>query len=189
METFLKAKNWQIFLIIVGIPILIEILDSFIVLSGSGEAFTFRAVLRFILIIPFITFYFWIYSVGYLLNERITNSLNTKTGYFALSVWTSAFSLFFLFIFVFFIWDDWEQFIIENNLTYIVFGIMVFLALATLLLALSYVAKTLVRAERNADVKSADFYSEFVMLLFFPIGIWLIQPRINEIHAKNLSHK
>ena len=185
MEIFLKAKHWQIFLLIVGIPILIEILDSFIVLSGAGEAFTFRAILRFLLIIPFLTFYFWIFSVGTLLNKRIRDHLETKTGYFALSVWTSAFSLFFLSIFVFFIWDDWEQLMIETNFTYVVFGIVVFLAIATLLLALSFVAKTLVRAERNAHVRSSDFYGEFVMLLFFPIGIWLLQPRINEIHTKD----
>jgi len=185
MEIFLKAKHWQIFLLIIGIPLLIEVLDSFIVISGSGEAFTFRAVLRFLLIIPFLTFYFWLYSVGYLLNERIRNHLSTRTGRFALSVGTSAFSLFFLSIFAFFIWDDWEQLMIDSDLTYIAFGIVVFLAIATLLMALSFVAKTLVRAERNADVKSSDFYGEFVMLLFFPIGIWILQPRINEVHAKD----
>lgn len=185
MEIFLKAKHWQIFLLIIGIPILMEILDSIIVISGQGEAFTFRAILRFLLIIPFLTFYFWLYSVGYLLNKKIRDHLNTKTGYFALSVWTSAFSLFFLSIFNFFIWDDPEGLMIENNLTYIVFGMVVFIAIATLLLAVSYVAKTLVRAERNAQVKSSDFYGEFVMILFFPIGIWILQPRINEIHDKD----
>jgi len=74
---------------------------------------------------------------------------------------------------------------IENDFTYIAFGTVVFLALATLLLAINYVAKTLLRAERNAHVNSSDFYGEFVMILFFPIGIWLLQPRINEIHAKD----
>jgi len=185
MEIFLKAKHWQVFLLIVGIPFLIEILDSIIVVSGAGEAFTFRAILRFLLIIPFITFYFWIFSVGTLLNKRVRDHLDTKTGYFGLAVWTSAFSLFFLSIFSFFIWDDWEQLMIENDLTYVAFGIVVFLTIATLLLAVSFVAKTLVRAERNAHVKSSDFYGEFVMILFFPIGIWLLQPRINEIHAKD----
>ncbi|HSJ67238.1 MAG TPA: hypothetical protein VK921_06175 [Anditalea sp.] len=189
MEILLKAKHWQIFLIIIGIPILIEILDSIIVLSGSGEAFTFRAILRFLLIIPFITFYFWLYSVGYLLNKRIRDHLNTRTGYFALSLWTSAFSLFFLSIFVLFIWDDWEKLMIENNFTYVVFGIVVFLAIATLLLAISYVAKTLLRAERNAHVHSSDFYSEFVMILFFPIGIWILQPRINDVFIKDFKHR
>ncbi|KEO75363.1 hypothetical protein [Anditalea andensis] len=184
MEIFLKAKHWQIFLFIVGIPILIELLDTIIIIAGKGEEFTFRAVLRFLLIIPFLTFYFWIYSVGYLLNKKIKGKLNTKSGYFGLAVWTSAFSLFFLSIFVFFIWDDWEQLMIENNFTYVIFGVVVFLALATLLTALSFIAKTLVRAERNAEVNSSDFYGEFVMTLFFPIGIWILQPRINKIYAK-----
>jgi len=125
MEIFLKAKHWQLFLVIIGIPILIEVLDSIIVLSGSGEAFTFRAILRFLLIIPFLTFYFWVYSVGYLLNKRIRENLDTRSGYFALSVWTSAFSSFFLSIFVFFIWDDWEQLMIENDFTYIAFGTVI----------------------------------------------------------------
>lgn len=185
MEIFLKAKHWHLFLLIIGIPIMIEIIDTFIVLSGAGEAFTFRAVLRLLLIIPFITFYFWIFAVGNFLNKRVSDHLDTKTGYFSLAVGTSAFSMFFLSIFSFFIWDDWQQLMLKDDFTYIVFGIIVFLAIATLLLSISYVAKTLVRAERNAEVNSSDFYSEFVMILFFPLGIWILQPRINKVYTKN----
>ena len=184
METFLRLKHWQIFLIIIGIPILIEILDSIIVVSDVGELFTFRAILRFLLIIPFLTFYFWLYSVGYLLNKKIETELETKSRYFALSVWTSAFSAFFLTIYVFFMWDDWERYMIDNTATYVLFGIIVFLAISTLFLALSYVAKTLVRAERRAHVNSSEFYGEFIMMLFFPIGIWILQPRINALQEK-----
>ncbi|MGQ1947893.1 hypothetical protein ACT3CD_12425 [Geofilum sp. OHC36d9] len=44
-----------------------------------------------------------------------------------------------------------------------------------------YVAKWLKSVELKRNAKFSDFYMDFLWLLIFPIGIWLIQPRVNKV--------
>ncbi|MEI7735417.1 MAG: hypothetical protein WCI49_08115, partial [Ferruginibacter sp.] len=46
-----------------------------------------------------------------------------------------------------------------------------------------FVAKTIKTAELQKTVEFSDLIFEFLMIWFFPIGIWIIQPRINKIAA------
>jgi len=42
-------------------------------------------------------------------------------------------------------------------------------------------AKSLKAVELQRPVTFGDYIGEFFLLLFFPIGVWIIQPRINKI--------
>ena len=44
-----------------------------------------------------------------------------------------------------------------------------------------FVAKNLVMAERKQEVILPDFARLFFLLLFYPIGVWSIQPRVNKM--------
>ena len=44
-----------------------------------------------------------------------------------------------------------------------------------------FVAKTLKTVELQKEVLFSDFAGEFFIVWFFPIGIWIIQPKINKI--------
>jgi hypothetical protein len=46
---------------------------------------------------------------------------------------------------------------------------------------LYFVAKTIKTVELQREVKFSDFAGEFFMIWFFPIGIWIVQPKINEM--------
>jgi hypothetical protein len=46
---------------------------------------------------------------------------------------------------------------------------------------LYFVAKTIKTAELQREVSFSDFVGEFFMLWFYPIGIWILQPKINQI--------
>jgi MFS family permease len=184
MILLIELKHWQLFLIIVGIPLLVMLLEGFTYQETEGEAFTISAVLRLAMVIPFLTFYFWLWSCGYLLNEKIKDSLNTHSSYFSLAVGTSAFATFFLTVYGALLGNRGQEYAEFNTMTYIGFGLVVFIALFTFLMAASFLAKTLVRAEREAHVKSADYYSEFIMILVFPIGIWMLQPRIQKAYHR-----
>ena len=37
------------------------------------------------------------------------------------------------------------------------------------------------RQSRKPETEFSDFAREFFMILFYPIGIWIIQPRINKL--------
>lgn len=44
-----------------------------------------------------------------------------------------------------------------------------------------FAAKTIKLAELQRPVTFTDFADEFFLIWFFPIGIWFVQPRINEL--------
>lgn len=46
---------------------------------------------------------------------------------------------------------------------------------------LYFVAKTYKTVELQRETTFSDFVGEFLMLWFYPIGIWIIQPKINSI--------
>jgi hypothetical protein len=55
-----------------------------------------------------------------------------------------------------------------------------------MLYSLYFVAKTIKTAELQKECTFKDFTEEFILILFYPIGLWIIQPRINKIY-KDLS--
>lgn len=57
------------------------------------------------------------------------------------------------------------------------------LAMFCMFYLLIYTAKRFVTLEQNREVKSSDYIEVFFMLWIFPIGVWLIQPRVNRLFA------
>ena len=47
--------------------------------------------------------------------------------------------------------------------------------------SLYFVAKTFKTVELQREVKFSDFTGEFFMIWFYPIGIWIVQPKINKM--------
>ena len=46
---------------------------------------------------------------------------------------------------------------------------------------LYFVAKTFKTVELQREVSFSDFAGEFFLFWFFPIGIWIVQPKINKM--------
>lgn len=46
-----------------------------------------------------------------------------------------------------------------------------------------FMAKALKSVETQSEVSFTDCIGDFMLLIFLPIGIWFIQPRINKIFA------
>ena len=47
--------------------------------------------------------------------------------------------------------------------------------------SLYFVAKTFKTVELQREVSFSDFAGEFFMIWFYPIGIWIVQPKINKM--------
>ncbi len=58
---------------------------------------------------------------------------------------------------------------------------MVLLSLICVLVALFYMARLLKTVEYGRPVSAGDCVGDFLRISFFPIGIWTIQPRLNDI--------
>jgi len=49
---------------------------------------------------------------------------------------------------------------------------------------LYFVSKSLVMAETNKPASFCDYAGPFFLLWFFPVGIWIVQPRVNRLYSE-----
>jgi len=54
-----------------------------------------------------------------------------------------------------------------------------------------FVSKSLMLAERGDSISFRNYAGLFVLIWFFPIGVWVVQPRVNLLYAdkKNASER
>ena len=65
-----------------------------------------------------------------------------------------------------------------------IFGIILplhFLSMFGILHSMYFVAKTFKTVELQREVSFSDFAGEFFLIWFYPVGIWIIQPKINKM--------
>jgi hypothetical protein len=58
-------------------------------------------------------------------------------------------------------------------------------AMACMLYSFYFCARALKAAEWQRPVTFGDFAGEFFLVWFFPVGIWMLQPRINRQAAQS----
>lgn len=44
-----------------------------------------------------------------------------------------------------------------------------------------FIAKALKSIERSGEVSFSDYFGDFILITFLPIGVWVIQPRLNQL--------
>lgn len=57
------------------------------------------------------------------------------------------------------------------------------LSLAAIMYANYFVARTLKAVELQRPPELSEFLADFFLLWFFPVGLWFIQPRVNQLFA------
>ena len=184
-KTLLKAKHWQLFLLTFGIPMIFQFVMMGTMFAGvaSGNnddvAFIFNYI-RFLPIVMILfmgVFFGWFWSVAIGLQSKIPDSAKMKVKRFKLFFFIPL--IYILFFFGFFITSIGEG---EPNPA--IFAVIVPLHLFSMFCifhTLHFVAKTLKTVELQREVSFSDFAGEFFMIWFYPIGVWIIQPKINKM--------
>ena len=112
----------------------------------------------------------WYYSIGTFLPKRRPVK---SVGWFK-------FNIFFLFIFLpilcIIVFTN-EEIVKENIKLFIFFQIYFFIAFFQILV---FCAKLLAFAENHRVPKFSEYFQYVLLLWLFPIGIWVIQPRLNK---------
>lgn len=187
MHVLLRLKHWQIFLLIVGIPLVIQFIQNVWIIASRQETEpSYPSFLGLLLIIPLLIYFLWIGEVGKKYSKsKKSPPMNTRN--FMVSLWVSCLSNIFLLVYF---WSYPKNLDVEGEevIPITLIALLVFIALLTLFHCLSFMAKAIVQLERGREITSSEFFSEFVMAVLLPIGIWLLQPRINQLaKEKNLS--
>jgi hypothetical protein len=203
---FLKAKHWQLFVLTFPIPFVLQrigmahffdFFQTFEMMETSGDispSITLESMVDFVGIMMIaaalvsIFMFGWLWSVGIGLQDKIPEGLRMKTGLFKAALILPMVYSAGLFGVVGFVFLNIESFLNVNFSEELFFRIfptvlsLHLLSIAAIIYALVFAAKTIKTAELQRKIKSDEFIGEFFMICIFIIGVWILQPRINEIH-------
>lgn len=203
IDKFLKAKHWQLFLLTFGIPIIFQfiMMDSMISNIGTeskSELIMTSDYMNFFPIIMVIymgVLFGWFWSISIGLQTKIPENIKMKTKKFKIFFFIPLVYIFFISLFIGEVFSGIKLNGTEPSVGYVIGMIGIILPLHLLSMfgifySIYFVAKTLKTVELQKEVNFGDFASEFFMLWFYFIGIWIIQPKINKIvKNKNIITK
>jgi hypothetical protein len=185
IEKFLKAKHWQIFMVTFGLPFLIQIIMMPMTIIGNDPTIMMN-VFPIIMILFMGGFLGWFWSIGVGLQIKVPNDVKMKVKKFKVFLIIPLIYTFFISISMGSMFNGTIEAGQEPNSGVIgsMIGIIVPLHLFSMFCifyCLYFVAKTFKTVELQREVIFSDFAGEFFMLWFFPIGIWIVQPKVNKM--------
>ena len=194
IDKFLKAKHWQLFLLTFGIPMIFQfiMMDSMISNIGTeskSELIMTSDYMNFFPIIVIIymgVLFGWFWSISIGLQTKIPRNIKMKTKKFKIFFFIPLVYIFFISLFIGGVFSGIKLNGTEPSVGYVIGMIGIILPLHLLSMfgifySIYFVAKTLKTVELQKEVNFGDFASDFFILWFYFIGIWIIQPKINKI--------
>ncbi|MEM7374145.1 MAG: hypothetical protein AAF587_36465 [Bacteroidota bacterium] len=195
-RSFLQAKHWQLFLLLFGVPFLFQMLMMGFTFSqvfaekqpDFDALYSQMIMLNGVMMILIVTFFGWLWSVGLGLQAKIPSEVSMPV---------TRFKAFVIFPFLYILLivggmlyvssgtselEAMETFPV-NPMIFLLIIPFHFFAMFCILYDFYFVAKTIKTVELQRKVTFGDFIGEFFMIWFYPIGIWIVQPKINEMSA------
>lgn len=179
MDIFLKAKAWQIFLVLVILPFGTQMLVMQSLISSFETNPELIFMIMPIVMLAFLAlFLLWFWSLGVGINKRIPVEIRPRSKFFKFAIIYSAiYMLIFQLFFIFAASGSGS-----GGHMAIIFPLHLF-GMYCMFYGLYFITKNIATFEENKPIKFSSFAGSFFLLWFFPIGIWLIQPRINKLYA------
>jgi len=193
-EKFLKAKHWQLFLLTFGIPMIFQfvMMGSMFANVATGNnpdpSFMFNYMKFFpIMMILFMGVFFgWFWSVAIGLQSKVPDVVKMKVKKFKIFFFIPMAYILFIILFMGIQMNGLMTGGTEpsggliGSLVAIIVPLHLF-SMFCIFYSLYFVAKTFKTVELQREVKFSDFAGEFFMIWFYPIGIWIVQPKINKM--------
>ncbi len=183
MKFLLRLKHWQLFLLTWGFPIIVDIWSLFEP-KILFELFTIMMVFFTIGLLG------WVWAIATVLNNKL--NVETKLN---LRIFKIIFSIPIVYIIAIISWIKYDSYTLQYEssggagasdssigLSILPFIIVVHLmSLVFIMMGLRFAAKTLKSVELGRQAKFADYVGEFFLIWFSPVGIWILQPRLNKL--------
>ena len=194
INKFLKAKHWVLFLLTFGIPmvfqfVMVGLMLSNLFTSQNSDFFDPFDRMKFfplVMLVFMAVLYGWFWSIAIGLQKKVPENVKMKVKKFKFFfVFPMVYFLLFMGFFFSSINSLFEQ-NIESHFG-IIGGLFVFIiplhlfAMFCIFYIFYFVAKTFKTVELQREVTFGDFAGEFFLLIFYPIGVWIIQPKINKM--------
>lgn len=176
IKKFLKAKHWQIFMVTFGLPFLIQLILMPMTIMANDPMIMMKTF-PIIMILFIGGFFGWFWSIAIGLQQVISEDYKLNVGKFKIFLLIPVvYMIFFLGFFT----TSFSSGGPNPGIFAIIVPLHLF-SMFCIFYSLYFVAKTFKTAELQRKVTFSDFAGEFFMIWFFPIGIWIIQPKINKM--------
>ena len=197
IQRFLKAKHWQLFLATFGTMIIIQIIAMTTIISlanstqfpDSSTLFSVIPIFPIAMLLIIAIHWGWTWSVGVGLQDKIPAHIEMKVKKFKFFFFFPMVYIALLFICIPFFINGIDN-ISESNIGIVIgsvfaviFPLHIF-AMFCSFYTLYFISKTIKTVELQREVSFSDFIGEFFLIWFFPIGIWIIQPKLNQLATK-----
>ncbi len=200
INKFLNAKHWQLFTLMFGIPILLQIvamISMFANIDSNGNPDQ-TGILNLMKVFPIIMLLYvgllfgWFWSIGIGLQKFIPTDIKMKIKKFKIFFFIPLTYILFLLAIIgttFYGISSGSNAVggIVGKMLFVVIPLHLF-SMFCILYLLYFVSKTIKTTELKRNVTFSEFAGEFFMIWFFPIGIWFIQPRLNKIASEKSTN-
>jgi hypothetical protein len=174
---FLRASDWEMFLLLFVSWMVVWALGTAWIPAHleSRENLGVRgSILAGASLFIMWCFLAWLGSIGSFLSSILKVEHRLKPGFFRFSVvFPAVYGAYFT-----------TEFVRLRPLNMAIILPLHLLATFCVVYCLYFVAKSMVRAETGRDVTFRGFARPFFLLCLFPVGIWVIQPKINRLLAR-----
>ena len=164
MEKLLSAKHWQIFiLLLVGLII------------GSLKIENDATLTSILTIVGIIIYAIYPLALGHFLQEYLPKKVELNHNLFLINVflWITVYSIVTII-------SDGEGMTFDGLL-----ALPIFYVFFAIIHSFTFPARTLKTVEIGRKAGFGEYVGEFFLILFLPLGIWFLQPRINKIINEN----
>lgn len=200
INLFLKAKHWQLFTLVFILPIavqgimMISIFSDVIDNPNPDPAFMLNYMWAFpiIMLLVISVNFGWLWSVAVGLQKKVPQNVTMKVKKFKIFFfiplfYLSAIALFFVTMMSTMVDSNPESIPpLLAGMLFIIIPLHLF-SMFCIFYSLYFVAKTIKTVELQREVTFGEFIGEFLMIWFYFIGIWFLQPKINKMVAENDS--
>ncbi len=198
-ELMFKAKHWQLFLILFGLPFLIYLVMIGVVFSqvmsesyiNSSMPMSILSMYAYVIPVYLVIAYVylrWMWAIGVGLRAYLPEGVELKAGFFMFTLLYPI--VYFVLLFAFFLvpmltsMADMDvnapQFPFDSAVLIVVIPFHLF-AFVSMLLSMRFAAKVFKSVELRRLAHFGDYAGEFFLIWFYFIGVWIIQPKINKI--------
>jgi len=169
IKKILQAKPWMIFFMTIGLPLVIEIL-----FMPSLPNLRFKLIIAIMISIMECCFFAWLYAIANGLQRKLPQDIKLKT---------KTFNIILILVITLLLLSSFATIVSSELLTnYLeLFPLIILIAMCCIMYCLYFTAKIFKTCELHKKTKFSDFAGEFFLFWFFPIGIWIIQPKLNKM--------
>ena len=181
MKKLLTLKHWQLFCLLIVLPFILQLIHWSIAIVTMDMKW-------FFLLFPLVTllcmavYLGWIYTLGTQLVKKLPPGVRMNIGVFKILLAIPAIYITSIAVMIGFLPEMPALASDEDAMKTIQLILPLHLfSMFCMFYSIYFNAKALRSAELKRKVSFSDFTGEFFLFWFFPVGIWLLQPRINKL--------